>query len=55
VVNITVQNVIFCIITDTLNYLTYLPYFVLIGVVSGIIVGFSVYILVKRIPLNKFI
>lgn len=55
VVNITVQNVVFCVITDTLNYLSYLPYFVIIGVVSGIIVGFSVYILVKRIPFNKFI
>ena len=55
VVNITVQNVIFCIVTDTINYLSYLPYFVIIGVVSGIIVGFSVYILVKRIPFNKFI
>ena len=55
VVNITVQNVIFCIVTDTINYLSYLPYFVIIGVVSGIIVGFSVYILVKRMPFNKFI
>ena len=42
VVNITVQNVVFCVITDTLNYLSYLPYFVIIGVVSGIIVGFSI-------------
>lgn len=55
VVNITTQNVTFCIVTATTEYLSFLPYFVMIGIGSGILVGFTVYILVKRIPLRKIL
>ena len=51
--NSTVQNLVFCLVTDTVNYLVYLPYLALISVISGLIVGFSVYLLVKYIP-NKY-
>lgn len=50
VVNITTQNLIFCIYTQTPQYLVYLPYLALIGVLGGIITGFAVYIICKRLP-----
>ncbi|MBE5737418.1 MAG: Gx transporter family protein [Clostridiales bacterium] len=53
VLNSTVQNLVFCLVTDTTNYLIYLPYLALISVISGLIVGFTVYLLVKYIP-NKY-
>ena len=55
VLNSTVQNLVFCLVTNTLNYLVYLPYLALISVVSGLIVGFTVYLLVKYIPKKYFI
>ena len=55
VLNSTVQNLIFCLVTNTLNYLVYLPYLALISVLSGLIIGFTVYLLVKYIPNKYFI
>ena len=45
VINITSQNLIFCLVTNTAEYLFYLPYLALIGVISGIIVGITTYLL----------
>ncbi len=50
VVNITVQNVVFCLYTSTFKYLAYLPYLALIGVIGGAVTGFAVYLLVKKLP-----
>ena len=55
VINSTIQNVVFCLVTDTVSYLVYLPYLSLIGVISGLVVGFIVYLLVKYIPDKYFI
>ena len=55
VLNSTVQNLIFCLVASTLNYLVYLPYLALISVLSGLIIGFTVYLLVKYIPNKYFI
>lgn len=54
VINITAQNVVFCLVTKTSAYLCYLPYLALIGVVSGIAVGFAVYLCVKLMPNSAF-
>ncbi len=57
VVNITVQNVFFCLLTGTTLYLTYLPYLSLIGIIGGTVTGLAVYLAIKRMPdsinLNK--
>ena len=52
VINSTVQNFVFCLITGAVEYLYYLPYLSLIAVLAGILVGFTVYLAVKRIPKN---
>lgn len=48
--NLTVQNAIFCLITGGSEYLIYLPYLSAIGALSGTFVGFTVYLIVVRIP-----
>lgn len=53
VLNITTQNIIFCLITDTAEYLCYLPYLALIGISSGLIVGFAIFFLLKALPLKN--
>lgn len=54
VVNTTFQNLTFCIITNTSEYLLYLPYLALIAVVSGMIIGFAVYLTIKKLPNEIF-
>lgn len=50
VIHITIQNVLFCLYTLTTEYLVYLPYLALIGIIGGAITGFSVYLAIKRLP-----
>ena len=50
VINTTVQNLAFCIYTNAFEYLIYLPYLSLIGIISGLIVGFTVYLILRRFP-----
>lgn len=55
VINTTVQNLTFCLVTNAVEYLLYLPYLGLIGAVGGVAVGLVVYLVVKKLPENKFI
>ena len=57
VINSTVQNLIFCLITGVNEFLFYLPYLALISVVSGLIVGLCVYLIIKKTqtPLKKYL
>ena len=50
VITSAVQNVIFCLITGTIANLTYLPYLVLIAILAGVIVVFTLYTIIKIIP-----
>jgi hypothetical protein len=50
VINITIQNLIFCAYSQSMEYLVYLPYLALIGVLGGTITGFAVYLSIKRLP-----
>lgn len=50
VVNITIQNLIFCAYSQSMEYLIYLPYLALIGILGGTITGFAVYLSIKRLP-----
>ena len=54
-INIITQNIIFCLYTFTIEYLIYLPYLSLIGVIGGAVVGFTVYLVVKKFPKNLYI
>ncbi len=45
VINLTVQNTVFCLITKTYAYLVYLPYLALIGSISGAVIGATVYLI----------
>lgn len=49
-VNMTIQNLTFCLVTSVIHYLAYLPYLTLVGVLSGLIVGLVVYVLQKYLP-----
>ena len=50
--NTTAQNIVFCLVTKTFEYLAFIPYLALIGAVSGVLVGFIVYLAVKLLPLK---
>lgn len=50
VVNVTVQNAIFCAVTKTAEVIVYLPYFALIGIIGGAAIGFTVYLIIKKLP-----
>lgn len=54
VVNNLVQNVVYALITSTVLAMTYLPYLALIGIVSGLTVGFAVTLLLKKLPKKVF-
>lgn len=53
-IHITVQNAIFCVLTNTAEYLTYLPYLALTGVIAGLAVGLAVYLIIKFLPEKIF-
>ena len=53
VLNITVQNCVFCLVTRMSEYLIYLPYLAIISIIGGIAVGFIVYLILRRIPTTK--
>ena len=50
IINSLVQNVVFCVFTNSFEYLIYLPYLAVISLISGLIVGTIIYILLKKIP-----
>lgn len=49
-----VQNIIFALVTQSAAVLSYSPYLALIGAVSGLIVGLTVYFIVKKVPKSQF-
>jgi heptaprenyl diphosphate synthase len=50
VINSVGQNLTFCLVTGATEYLAYLPYLAIISVVSGIIVGFTTLLAIKKLP-----
>jgi heptaprenyl diphosphate synthase len=55
VVNITVQNFVFCLVTGYYEYLCFLPYLALTGVIAGVMVGLTVYLCLKKLPQRFFL
>ena len=54
VVNNLIQNVVFCLITGVWEYMSYTPYLIIIGALSGLIVGIIVYFIIKVLPWSLF-
>lgn len=52
IINVTIQNTVFCLVTDSVEYLAYLPYLSLTGIVGGLAVGFIVLLAVKKLKFN---
>ena len=52
VINVTVQNIVYVLVTNTPSLIVYLPYLTLISVVSGAFVGIVCHIIVKILPLT---
>ena len=50
ILNLVVQNIVFCLITGVMEYLAYSPYLSLIGILSGAIIGGIVYLIYKKTP-----
>lgn len=50
VINVLAQNVTFCLVTSTAEYLCYSPYLAILGIVSGILVGFAVFLIIRYFP-----
>ncbi len=51
--NIT-QNIVFCLISDTPEMFSYMPWLALIGILAGLIVGFAVNLILRALP-NAFV
>lgn len=54
VIHNILQNIIFCIISQTYSLFALMPYLALIGVFSGAVVGVCVYMLLHKIPYSFF-
>lgn len=50
VVNVSIQNIIFCLITNVPEFLVYLPYLALLSVISGSLIGLATFFIIKIFP-----
>lgn len=48
------QNLIFCLVSNTPEMFSYMPYLAVLGVMAGVIVGFAVWLVLKFVPINTF-
>ncbi|MBR2498563.1 MAG: Gx transporter family protein [Clostridia bacterium] len=55
VANAVCQNAVFCFVMKSFAYLSYSPYLALSGVISGAIVGATVFFLTKKLRKIKFL
>ncbi len=49
------QNFVFAMANNSTVMLSYLPYFCLIGILSGLIVGMAIMLIFKKLPLSLFL
>lgn len=50
IINLVVQNAVFCLVTGVPEYLAYSPYLALIGILSGAVIGTLVYLIYNKLP-----
>lgn len=48
------QNVVFCLVSDTPQMFSYMPWLALLGVLAGVIVGAAVWFMLRMIPTRTF-
>lgn len=48
------QNVVFCLVSNTPQMFSYMPWLALLGVLAGVIVGFAVWFILRMIPSRTF-
>lgn len=49
------QNVVFCLVSNTPQMFSYMPWLALLGVLAGVIVGAAVWFILRMIPLRTFV
>ena len=49
------QNIVFCLVSNTPEMFSYMPWLGLLGVVAGIIVGFAVWFILRAVPTRVFV
>ena len=49
------QNIVFCLVSNTPEMFSYMPWLALLGVVAGIIVGFAVWFILRAVPTRVFV
>lgn len=54
VIHNIVQVLVFCLMVQNSYMISYLPYFALIGIASGLIVGTLVYLIIHKVPISYF-
>ena len=54
IVHNIVQVLVFCLIVNNTYMITYLPYFALIGILSGCVVGLLAYLVIHKVPTSIF-
>ena len=50
----TVQNAVYCLVTESIELFSVLPYLIMIGCVSGFCVGITVHLIIKKVPSSVF-
>lgn len=51
--NVT-QNVVFCLVSNTPEMFSYMPWLALLGILAGMIVGFAVWFILRAVPARTF-
>ena len=54
VIHNIVQVLVFCLIVENSYMIAYLPYFALIGILSGCVVGILTYLVIHKVPTTFF-
>lgn len=48
------QNIVFCLVSNTPEMFSYMPWLAVLGVVAGLIVGFAVWLILRTVPVRTF-
>jgi heptaprenyl diphosphate synthase len=54
IINVIFQNGVFCLVTKTVEYFVFIPYLCIISALSGLLVGYAVYLIIKKLPKKYF-
>lgn len=49
------QNIIYMLVSGSAYVMSYSPYLVIVGTVSGLIVGAAAYLIIKKVPMRSYL